>query len=134
MHAPRILRLVSSSLRARLSGDPGATVAFPDPAGARPPGRQPPGGIADQRRVPGLLAAPGLLYELAQRLARELPGDLSARFTGFSWQFVVKEEVLAGPEGSDEDPFKIARKRLLDEEWKLASASRTCPCTSGVFR
>jgi hypothetical protein len=81
--------------------------------------------------VVGLLAAPGLLHELAQRLARELSRDLSVRFTGFSWQFAVREEVLAGPEGSDEDLVKIARKRLLDEGWKLAICLTDLPLHVG---
>jgi hypothetical protein len=81
--------------------------------------------------VVGLLAAPGLLYELAQRLARELPGDLSARFTGFSWQFVVREEVLAAPEGNDQGLVEIARKRLLDEQWKLAICLTDLPLHVG---
>jgi hypothetical protein len=76
--------------------------------------------------VVGLLAAPGLLYGLALRLARELPDVLSARFTGFSWQFVVREELLAGAEGSDEDLVEVARGRLLDEgcgrPWRLPMA------------
>jgi hypothetical protein len=85
--------------------------------------------------VVGLLAAPGLLYELARHLARhlarELPGELSARFTGLSWQFVVREEALAGAEGSDEDLVEIARRRLLDEGWKFAICLTELPLHVG---
>ena len=81
--------------------------------------------------VVGLIAAPGLLYELAWHLARELPGELSARFTGFSWQFVVREEALAGTEGSDEDLVEIARRRLLDEGWKFAISLTELPLHVG---
>jgi len=56
---------------------------------------------------------------------------LSARFTGFSWQFVVREELLAGAEGSDEDLVEVARGRLLDEGWQLAICLTDLPLHVG---
>lgn len=81
--------------------------------------------------VVGLLAAPGLSLTLARQLARELPGELSARFPGLSWQFVVKPEPLAGPEGNGKDLVEVARRRLLDEGWKLVICLTDLPLHVG---
>jgi hypothetical protein len=81
--------------------------------------------------VAGLLAAPGLLHELARHMAGKLPGDLSARFPDFSWQIVVKKEPLAGPQGNGEDLIKVARQRLLDEGWDLAICLTDLPLHVG---
>lgn len=79
----------------------------------------------------GLLAAPGLPHQLAHRLRRELPGDLSARFPEFSWKFVVRQEPLAGPEGNGEDLVDIARRRLLEEGWQLVICLTDLPLHVG---
>lgn len=81
--------------------------------------------------VIGLLAAPGLLHELARHVANELGDDLSARFPDFSWQIVVKKEPLAGPQGSGEDLIKVARQRLLDKGWDLAICLTDLPLHVG---
>jgi hypothetical protein len=81
--------------------------------------------------VVGLLAAPRLPHTLARQLARELPGELSDRFPGFSWEFVVRAEPLAGPAGDGADLVEIARRRLLDEGWKLAICLTDLPLHLG---
>jgi hypothetical protein len=81
--------------------------------------------------VVGLLAAPGLPLQLAEQLARELPGYLSIRLPGFAWKFVVRAEPLAGTEGNGQDLVEIARKRLLGEGWKLAICLTDLPLHVG---
>jgi hypothetical protein len=71
--------------------------------------------------VLGLLAAPGLSRELADRLAEVLPERLSERFPGVAWRVEVREELLAAPSAPpDVDLIRITRRRLLDEGWDLA--------------
>jgi uncharacterized membrane protein len=68
----------------------------------------------------GLLAAPGLAYEIAEQLARELPGLLRRRFPGVEWNVEVGLEPMAAASQDDVDLVEIAHKRLLAEGWKLA--------------
>jgi uncharacterized membrane protein len=68
----------------------------------------------------GLLAAPGLTYELADRLARELPGLLGRRFPEADWRVVVREEPIAAASDNDVDLVEVAHQRMLAEGWKLA--------------
>jgi hypothetical protein len=75
-----------------------------------------------QRRtvVLGLLAAPGLAHELAQRLTRELPELLGGRFPGTEWRVVARREPMAAASHSDVDLVEIARRRMLAEGWDIA--------------
>jgi hypothetical protein len=73
-----------------------------------------------QRLVVGLLAAPGIAHDLAARLARELPQLLGRRFPEVDWDVVVRPEPMAAASESDVDLVEIARRRMLDEGWKLA--------------
>jgi hypothetical protein len=81
--------------------------------------------------VVGLLAAPGLPVQLAEQLQRELPGYLSIHMPEFAWKFVVREEPLAGPKGNGEDLVEVARRRLLDEGWKLVICLTDLPLHVG---
>src|SRR4051812_34441960 len=70
--------------------------------------------------VLGLLAAPGLALDLAQRLARDLPGLLRSRFRGTDWRVVVRVEPMAAASDNDVDLVDIARRRVLEEGWDMA--------------
>jgi uncharacterized membrane protein len=70
--------------------------------------------------VVGLLAAPGLPHELAERLADELPDLLRRRFPGVEWRVVLRTEPMAAASYRDVDLVEIAHKRMLAEGWKLA--------------
>jgi uncharacterized membrane protein len=78
------------------------------------------------------LAAPGLAYELATRLARQLPGILRRRYPEVEWQVVVREEAAAAASSHDVDLVEIARKRMLDEGWKLAVCLTDFPIHMGT--
>jgi hypothetical protein len=70
--------------------------------------------------VLGLLAAPGLASDLAEQLARDLPGRLAARYPEVAWRVQVEEEPLAGAgHGWDVDLVGISRRRMLAEGWDL---------------
>lgn len=68
----------------------------------------------------GLLAAPGLAHELANQLARELPGLLRARFPNVDWRVEVREELAAAASSSDVDLVEIAHERMMEAGWSLA--------------
>jgi hypothetical protein len=70
--------------------------------------------------VLGILAAPGLVYDVAQRLSRELGGLLAQRFPDVEWEVVLREEPTAAASESDVDLVEIARRRMLEEGWQLA--------------
>jgi hypothetical protein len=70
--------------------------------------------------VVGVLAAPGLVYELAQQLARRLPWALRRRLPGVAWQVSVAVEPMAAASDDDVDLVEIAHQRMLAEGWKLA--------------
>jgi hypothetical protein len=70
--------------------------------------------------VVGLLAAPGIAYDVGARLARELPQLLRGRFPEVDWDVVLLPEPMAAASQSDVDLVEIARRRMLDEGWKLA--------------
>jgi uncharacterized membrane protein len=73
-----------------------------------------------QAVVVGLLAAPGVALELAERLAGELPRLLSRRLPGTSWRFEVAVERMAAASDDDVDLVEIAHRRLLNAGWQLA--------------
>lgn len=68
----------------------------------------------------GLLAAPGLPYEVAQRVARDLPRLLRHRFPGVEWRVDVRPEPVAAARDEDVDLVQVARERMLQAGWKLA--------------
>ena len=68
----------------------------------------------------GLLAAPGVAYDLALDLARALPGLLRRRFPTVEWKIAVMAEPMAAASDDDVDLVEIAHRRLLAEGWKLA--------------
>ena len=73
--------------------------------------------------VLGLLAAPGLTRELADRLADTLPALLSERYPAVDWQVLVSEDQAAAASAArDVDLVGITRRRMLDEGWDLPSA------------
>jgi hypothetical protein len=72
------------------------------------------------RVVIGLLAAPGISYDLAQQVARDLPRSLRRRFPQVRWELAVKPEPMASASDSDVDLVQIARERMLAEGWNLA--------------
>jgi len=68
----------------------------------------------------GLLAAPGLARDLADRLAQELPAILEERFPEVDWRIAVGEDERAGPTaGPEVDLVGMARRRMLTEGWDL---------------
>jgi uncharacterized membrane protein len=70
-----------------------------------------------ERMVLGLLAAPGVAYDLAQQLAQELPGLLKNRFPDIDWEVAVEVDSLAGAAGLGADLVQVARRRMLAEGW-----------------
>jgi uncharacterized membrane protein len=70
--------------------------------------------------VVGLLAAPGVAYELTEEVARDLPRRLRRRFPDVPWEVRVLAEPMASASDDDVDLVEIAHKRLLEEGWKLA--------------
>jgi uncharacterized membrane protein len=68
----------------------------------------------------GLLAAPGIPYDLSLSLARELPDLLRARLPGVRWEVEVMVEPMAAASDDDVDLVEGAHQRLLSEGWKLA--------------
>jgi hypothetical protein len=69
--------------------------------------------------VVGLLAAPGISFDLAQQVARDLPRALRRRFPQVRWDVAVKPEPMAAASDSDVDLVQIARERMLAEGWNL---------------
>jgi hypothetical protein len=70
--------------------------------------------------VIGLLAAPGLALEFADRLASELPARLSERYGQVEWRLEVAEEPLASASAPpDVDLGRVARRRMLQAAWDL---------------
>jgi hypothetical protein len=80
----------------------------------------PPSHQGEQPLLIGLLAAPGLAYELADELSRELPALLRRRFPGQEWRVVVRIEPMAAASESDVDLVEIAHRRMLAEGWRFA--------------
>jgi uncharacterized membrane protein len=70
-----------------------------------------------ERMVLGLLAAPGVAYDLAQQLAQELPGLLKNRFPDIDWEVAMEVDSLAGAAGLGADLVQVARRRMLAEGW-----------------
>lgn len=69
----------------------------------------------------GVLAAPGLVYDVAQDLARDLPDLLRGRFPEVEWHVELRPEPLAAAASEDDvDLVEIARRRMLEAGWKLA--------------
>jgi hypothetical protein len=70
--------------------------------------------------VIGLLAAPGLSREIADRLAQELPARLSERYGETEWRIEVAEERLASASApADVDLGRVVRRRMLEAAWDL---------------
>ena len=79
----------------------------------------------------GLLAAPGLVYDLARDLSRDLPRLLARRFPEVNWQVVLRPEPAAAASERDVDLVEIARQRMLAEGWKLAVCLTDFPVLLG---
>jgi uncharacterized membrane protein len=101
-------------------GEPTATIVATGSEGGQEPVRV------------GLLAAPGLAFELAVRLARELPSLLRRRFPNVEWEVVVSEEPAAAASRSDVDLVEIAHQRMLDEGWNIAVCLTDFPVHVGT--
>jgi hypothetical protein len=82
--------------------------------------------------VVGLLAAPGISYEIAEQLQRELPGMLRRRFPSVQWRVELRPEPLAAASESDVDLVQIAHQRMLAEGWKLAVCLTDFPVHVGT--
>lgn len=73
----------------------------------------------EQSVVIGILAAPGLTYELALELAHDLAKVLRQRFAEVDWQVEVKLEPGASASHDDVDLVELARERMLAAGWDL---------------
>jgi hypothetical protein len=82
--------------------------------------RDAPEASQQEQIVIGLLAAPGMVYELAEQLARRLSRVLGARFPGISFDIEVRVEPMAAASEDDVDLVEIAHRRMLSEGWQLA--------------
>lgn len=88
-------------------------------------------GDRTKQLVVGLIAAPGLVEDLASSLAHELPALLHERFPDTAWLFAARTEVRAGPAGIDVDLVRLARERMLEEGWDLAICLTELPLHVG---
>jgi hypothetical protein len=79
----------------------------------------------------GLLAAPGLARDVADGLAGRLSSLLEERIPDVKWQVEVRTEALAGAAAMDVDLVKVARERLLSEDWHFAVCLTTLPLRIG---
>jgi uncharacterized membrane protein len=80
----------------------------------------------------GLLAAPGLPFELAEELARDLPKALRRRFPNVEWRVEVREEPAAVASSADVDLIQIARERMIEAQWSLAVCLTDFPVHIGT--
>jgi hypothetical protein len=81
--------------------------------------------------VVGLLAAPGVAYDLARQLSEELRGLLSERYPGVAWEVAVDVESTAGAAGVGTDLVQMARRRMLAEGWDLVIVLTDLPMHVG---
>jgi len=85
---------------------------------------------AEQEIVVGLLVAP-VLADLAGQLVRDLPADLTSRFSGIRFEVRVAVEPLASAAGFREDLVQVARRRMLAERWTVAVCLTDLPLRVG---
>ena len=71
---------------------------------------------AEKVLTAGILAAPGVSYDLAVALARELPDTLSRRFPGVRWEVEAMLEPMAAASDQDVDLWR---------RWEARSARRS---------
>lgn len=76
--------------------------------------------VAERQLVVGLVAAPGLPFELAKTLAQRLSAVMQVPDSPVRWEFVVRPEPLVGTASIDVDLVQLARERMLSEEWHFA--------------
>jgi hypothetical protein len=84
------------------------------------PGAQPPEPDGQQHTVVlGLVTAPGISTELAEKLRPDLPGRIAAHMPDVAWELrFVSDRLVDGPADLT-DLISAARRRLIDEQWHL---------------
>jgi len=85
---------------------------------------------AEQEIVVGLLVAP-VMADLATQLVRDLPAELTSRFSGIRFEVRVAVEPLASAAGFREDLIQVARRRMLAERWTVAVCLTDLPLRVG---
>ena len=70
----------------------------------------------------GVLAAPGVALDLAERLAEDLPRELAERFPEIEKRAEATEVEPAEPSSSSRELIDTVRRRLLTEGWDLPMA------------
>ena len=77
--------------------------------------------------VLGLVAPSGMLRELADQIAEELPGQLGNRVGDVNWQVQVAGADRADTTPTSETLKQAVRRRMQDEGWDLAVALTDLP-------
>ncbi|HEY0473967.1 MAG TPA: hypothetical protein VGD34_19990 [Kribbella sp.] len=79
----------------------------------------------------GLIAAPGLPRDLAERLSSRLTKELAQRTPDVDWRVDVLTEPLAAAAAMDVDLVKVARERMVEQDWQFAVCLTTLPLRIG---
>jgi hypothetical protein len=80
----------------------------------------------------GLLAAPGMIQELADGLAAALPNQLGGRFPGLRWKVATSSSPLASAgAGLGEDLVTVTREQMLAESWQIGICLTDVPLHVG---
>lgn len=81
--------------------------------------------------VVGILAARGPLTERAERLAEDLPAELSQELPGVDWCVEVEPIDPASPQADSRELVETVRRRLLARGWELAVGLTDLPLRDG---
>jgi uncharacterized membrane protein len=123
--------VVAADRNATRHTDAGGDARSPGPQDGGPDGRHAETGDRRDIVTVGLLAAPGLVYELAEPIARKLPAVLRRRFPEVEWRVVLRPEPMAAASESDVDLVEAGRQRMLGEGWTLAVCLTDFPVHQG---
>src|SRR3954454_23183792 len=81
--------------------------------------------------VVGVIADPGVPRDLAERLARELPAELSRQFPDVEWRVEVAEAEPAPRSAHTRELIETVWQRMLKEDWDLAIGITDLPLRAG---
>src|SRR4051812_47962063 len=79
----------------------------------------------------GVLAAPGVAFELAEEVADKLPQRLEEQFPDVEWRVEGSEAHPAEPSANTQELIDTVRRHLIDRNWQLAIGLTDLPLRSG---